>query len=293
MDDGKLVLMCLDTNGGLAWQRDVTAGNKNVRGDEGNFASPSPSTDGKHVWAMFGNGVLVCFDVSGNEVWRANLQERYGRFQIQFGLSSTPVLFEGRLYIQLIHSGGAHLVALNGLDGSEVWHQRRESDARAECEHSYASPQLYQDDDHQLLLCHGADYISAHRLSDGSEVWRCGGLHPAAGYDPTLRFVASPLAVPGMIVVPSAKKGILVSLKPNGSGNITGQKDYYHWEFGTTPDVPSPLRVGDYVYLCRENGNLICLEARDGKRALSRANARPTSPRISRLRRREDLPDGP
>ncbi len=261
----KLVLLSVNTDGELLWERAVADGNKNVRGDEGNFASPSPSTDGRHVWAMFGNGVLVCFDFQGEEIWKVDLQKRYGEFKIQFGLSSTPVLFGDRLYLQLIHSGGAHLVALDKADGSQVWHRLRESDATDECEHSYASPQLYDDGQQQLLLIHGADYITAHSLADGREIWRCGGLHPAAGYDPTLRFVASPLALPGMIVVPSAKKGILVSLKPDGRGDITDQEAHYHWRYHITPDVPSPLKVGDYVYLCRENGNLICLEAATGK----------------------------
>jgi outer membrane protein assembly factor BamB len=265
VQDDKLLLMALNTHGEVLWSREVTAGNRNVRADEGNFASPSPSTDGTHVWALFGNGVLVCYDFSGREVWRVDLQQRYGDFDIQFGMASTPVLYQDRLYLQLIHTGGAHVIALDKKDGSEVWHQLRASDARDECEQSYASPQLYVDDQYQLFLTHGADYIVAHRLSDGSEVWRCGGLHPAAGYDPTLRFVASPLITAGMIVVPSAKQGTLVSLKPDGHGDITDKRVHYHWRFPTTPDVPSPLKVDDYVYLCRENGNLICLEASTGK----------------------------
>jgi len=272
--DDELLLMSLSTDGDVLWSRDITSGNRDLRVDEGNFASPSPSTDGQHVWALFGNGVLVCHNVKGDEVWRVDLQQRYGKFNIQFGMASTPVLYQDRLYLQLIHTGGAHVIAINKQDGAEVWHQTRESDAHDECEHSYASPQLYHDDQHQLLLSHGADYIVAHRLNDGMEVWRCGGFHPDAGYDPTLRFVASPLATPGMIVVPSAKKGILVSLKPNGRGNITNNSAHYHWRFETTPDVPSPLKVGDYVYLCRENGNLICLEAETGKELYERRTHR-------------------
>ena len=37
------------------------------------------------------------------------------------------------------------------------------------------------------------------------------------------------------------------------------------WSFAVTPDVPSPLILDDYVYLCRENGNLICLDRKTGK----------------------------
>ena len=53
-----------------------------MRGDEGNLASPSPSTDGKHVWAMMGTGDLACFTADGKQVWKFNLQDRYGKFDI-------------------------------------------------------------------------------------------------------------------------------------------------------------------------------------------------------------------
>ncbi|EAQ79628.1 outer membrane protein assembly factor BamB family protein [Blastopirellula marina] len=260
-----LVLICLDTSGKQLWKKSVGSGNRVVRSDEGNSASPSPVTDGKHVWCFFTTGDLACFDFAGKEIWKTNVQDRFGKFDIQFGMTSTPVLDNGKLYLQLIHSGGAKVIALNAETGGEVWQVKRESDAYAECEHSYASPMIYDDGQLKFLLTHGADYSIAYDLESGKELWRVGGLHPPAGYDETLRFVASPLAAPGLIVVPSAKRGILVAVKPDSQGNITDKADSYFWKFDTTPDVPSPLAVGDYVYLCRENGNLICLDRKTGE----------------------------
>lgn len=264
-DESDLLLICASTDGEMLWKRIIAEGNEVVRDDEGNFASPSPSTDGEHVWCFMGQGELACFDFEGNEVWKFNVQQRIGEFDIAFGLTSTPVLDGDSLYLQLIHTGGARVVAINKRTSEVVWNVPRASDAHDECLHSYASPALYRDDEREFLLTHGADYIIAHRLEDGSEVWRCGGLHPLSRYDPTLRFVASPLAVPGMIVVPSAKMGRLVALKPDGQGDVTEQAGHQHWWFDTTPDVPSPLAVGELVYLCRENGNLICLDAASGE----------------------------
>jgi outer membrane protein assembly factor BamB len=81
-----------------------------------------------------------------------------------------------------------------------------------------------------------------------------------------LRFVASPVAVPGYIVVPSAKNRGVLCLKPDGKGDITDKMEFSHWRWtSNTPDVPSPLVVGDYVYFCKENGNLICAEAKTGE----------------------------
>lgn len=265
VDGDDLVLMCIGTNGQEKWRRKLSSGNREVRGDEGNSAAPSPSTDGKYVWAFFTNGSLACFDFAGNEIWQFDVEERYGKFDIQFGMTSTPVLHGDKLYLQLIHSGGAKVVALDKTTGKEVWAVARPSDARQECEHSYASPIVYDGPEAKFLLTHGADYSIAYDLESGEEIWRVGGLHPPGRYDVTLRFVSSPVAKDGMVVVPSAKRGITAAVKTTSKGNITDKKEDYFWTFDVTPDVPSPLIVGDYVYLCRENGNLIVLEKESGK----------------------------
>lgn len=267
-----LVLMCVGTDGKERWKNTLGSGDKAARGDEGNLASPSPSTDGKHVWAFVGTGDLACFDVDGKEVWKYNVQDKYGKFQIQFGMSSTPVLHEGRLYLQLIHGEGdpktreAVVVALDAATGKEVWKIDRASDARAENEHSYASPTLYLDGDKTFLITHGADYVIAHNLRDGAELWRSGDLHPPSRYDPTLRLVASPVANEGLIVVPSAKQGKLLGLKPGGTGDITGNGAFRAFTYSRTPDVPSPLIHDGLVYLCREDGVLVCLDAKTGEK---------------------------
>lgn len=273
VDGKKMLLMCFDTAGQERWRREVTSGNKDVRIDEGNSASPSPATDGKHVWTFMANGILACYDVDGKEVWKFDVQDRYGKLNIQFGMTSTPLLHEGRLYLQLIHGDGdpktreAVVVCLDAASGKEIWRQSRPSDARDECEHSYASPVLYSDGQQTYLLVHGADCITAHRLDDGSEIWRCGNLNPKATYNPTLRFVASPSASPGLIVVPTAKSGKVVGLKPGGKGDITDSKDFVLWTMtSNTPDVPSPLIHDGLVYLCRETGNLIVLDAKTGRK---------------------------
>jgi outer membrane protein assembly factor BamB len=281
---GELLLLCIDTNGKQQWQQVVAQGNQNSRGDEGNSASPSPVTDGQHVWTFMGDGTLACYTVKGEQVWKFNLQDRYGRFQIQFGMSSTPVLEQGRLYLQLIHGEGnpqtreAVVVALDGKTGAEVWKVDRPSDAEAENEHSYASPVLYRDDKTTLLLSHGADFIIAHDLQDGHEVWRCGGLNrrddTVLPYDRTLRFVASPATAPGLIIAPSAKQHPLLAIRAGGSGDITNSAKHRIWDWKRTPDVPSPLILDGLVYLCMENGNLTVLEADTGKEVYSQATHR-------------------
>lgn len=261
-----LVLMAVSTGGERLWEQTVANHNESVRGDEGNFASPSPMTDGKHVWAIMGTGDIGCYALDGKKAWKFNLQDRVGKFNIAFGMTSTPVLDGDRIYLQLLFTGGRHVLALDKGTGETVWQVERKSDARDECEHSYASPTLYRDGRQEYLLTHGGDYIVAHRLTDGSEIWRCGGLNPLGNYNPTLRFVASPLAVPGLIVVPSAKNGPVLGIDPTAKGNITESEESHRWTRGeNTPDVPSPLVHDGLVYLCRENGTLLVLDAKTGE----------------------------
>lgn len=272
VDGQNLVLMCVYTSGKELWRQVVGVGNKEVRGDEGNSASPSPCTDGKRVWTFMANGMLACYTIDGQEVWKFDIQTRYGKLNIAFGMTSTPVLDGDRLYLQLIHGEGnpstreAKIVALDKATGAEVWQHDRSSDAKAECEHSYASPVLYRDGEREYLLTHGADFVVAHSLKDGSEIWRCGDLNPKGRYNNTLRFVASPVCVPGLIVVPSAKNGPVFALKPDIKGDVTEKADAFLWKKPAgTPDVPSPLVVDGLVYLCRENGNLTCVDAKTGE----------------------------
>jgi outer membrane protein assembly factor BamB len=265
-DGDDVVLLCISTGGRELWKRKLATGKARFRTDEGNQASPSPSTDGKRVYAFTGTGDFACFDFAGGEVWRFNAQERYGPFKIQHGMHVTPLLHGDCLYHSLLHSGGWWVMAIDKATGKEVWKVKRDSDARAECEQSYASPCLWHNGKDEYLIVHGCDYATAHRLSDGSEIWRLGGLNPKDSYNFTLRFVTTPVTAPDLIVVPTAKSGPVVGVKPDAKGMITAGSAFEQWRVPRiTPDVPSPLVHDGLVYLCREMGILVCLDAKTGK----------------------------
>jgi outer membrane protein assembly factor BamB len=259
-----VVLLCVSTDGKELWKRKLGSARVRTMNNEGNAASPSPSTDGKHVWAFVASGDLACFDFDGKEVWKFNAQDRYGKFGLQFGMHSTPLLYGDRLYLQLFHTAGAWVVALDKETGKDVWKVARQSDGTNECLDSYASPCIWHKGKDAYLITHGNDYAIAHRLEDGSEIWRVGDLNPKNNYNRTLRFVASPVATPELIVVPSAKHGPVVGVKPDASGLLMSGSAHEQWRFKDTPDVPSPLIHDGLVYLCREKGTLVCLDAKTG-----------------------------
>lgn len=276
-----LVLIAISTkDGSKLWKQKVGSGNQDARAGEGNSASPSPSTDGKHVWCFFGTGILACYTVDGQPVWKVDVNERFGKLDIQFGMTSTPVLHGDSLYLQLIHgpmkfddnSRTGKVIKLDKKTGETEWEIDRITNAGFECKHSYASPFIYQDDKQEFLVVHGADCITGHKLSDGKELWRFGELNGPTQLnpkqnDPTFRFVASPTVVPGTIIVPTAKEGPLVVLKVNEalSGDSSKKPEVVSWSIPRTPDVSIPVIVDGLVYILHKDGKLQCMDLKSGE----------------------------
>ena len=260
----ELLLLAVGRDGRLLWQREVDRGALRVASfasHETNAASPSPVTDGERVWALFGTGKLISVDFDGKLVWETDLAARYGRPNMYFGLSMSPLLHGDRLYLQLLHTDAQLVVALDKATGAEVWKTERPTDARDECLHSYASPVPFRD----TVLIHGADYITAHRMSDGAEVWRHGSYNPAESYNSAYRMVATPVVSGDLVVVPTAKRGPVFGLRPAAAEGLVTPASGLDWTLERgTPDVPSPLVLGDFVYLSGERGTLTVLRAADG-----------------------------
>jgi len=139
-NEGKdLVLLCIDAGDGeVVWKRPVGSGNTDARSGEGNSASPSPATDGRHVWVFFSTGRLACYTVGGDEVWSFDVGKRFGKLDIQFGMTSTPVLDGDALYLQLIHgpmklddqTRTGKVIRLDKTTGATVWEVDRITDAQ-------------------------------------------------------------------------------------------------------------------------------------------------------------------
>lgn len=267
--DGKdLVVMCLKTSdGSTVWKKVAAKATRvSIRNDEGNEAGASPTTDGKHVWSFFGTGDLVCHDVNGEEIWKNDLQKAYGRFSIQHGMHITPLVHGDKIYSVLLTNGGHWIIAFDKLTGKEVWKHARKSDAKGESREAYSSPILWTTGKEPCLVVLGCDYTTAHDLKTGDEIWRLTDLNPIKGYSSALRIIASPVATKEELVVPTARGGLVVAMKPGAKGDVNSDSSFELWRKPKgAPDVPSPVIDGGLVYLGRENGMLHCWEALSGK----------------------------
>ncbi|MBY0457248.1 MAG: PQQ-binding-like beta-propeller repeat protein, partial [Gemmataceae bacterium] len=271
VDGDNVVLLCVSTDGKEKWKEKLSdTGKKRYpnpsKGEVGD-ANASCSTDGKHVWAFASNGALACFTVEGKPVWTADLQ-KYGAFAIQFGCHWTPVLYKDTLYLQVMHRKAQLLVALKADTGKEIWKKERPGYSKGESPDVYASAFIWEGEGGPLLVAHGNDFCTGHKLTDGAEVWRVTGLNP--GPSGAWRFVSNPLLTPDLIVVPSCKDGPTVAFNPVGAkGEINPDNKAELWRLPAsqnfrTPDVIAPIRVDDIIYTTGD-GPFHALEAKTGK----------------------------
>ena len=115
-------------------QLEAAARGRNRIGNKQNMSSPSPVTDGKHVWVMTGTGILKAFDFAGKELWTRDIQKDYGKFGIQFGYASSPLLHGDALYLQVLHgmnTDDPSYVLEDRHDDGEDRVARRAADQRA------------------------------------------------------------------------------------------------------------------------------------------------------------------
>jgi outer membrane protein assembly factor BamB len=260
----KIFLLALDRkDGSTRWQREIDSGNELFR--KQNSASPSAITDGSHVWIITGHGKFSCFTMDGKEVWKRDIQADYGRFGLNHGYASTPLMHGDRLYVQVLHGmktdDPSYVFAVEKASGKTIWKVERPTDAQRESPDNYSTPQMATVDGKQQLVVSGGDYVTGHDLETGRELWRLGGFNPTN--NPANRTIASSLVIGGMVFTPSTRGRPFIGFRAGGSGNITGKNELWTNDLGA--DVPTPTTDGKYIYVLNDRGYLNCLEAETGK----------------------------
>lgn len=259
----KIFLIAIDRkNGSIRWQRQIDSGNRLFR--KQNSASPSPVTDGNRVWIMTGNGKLACFTLDGKEVWKRDIQAEYGKFGLNHGYASSPLLYGERLYVQVLHGMLTHdpsyVFAVDKNTGKTLWKVDRPTDARMESPDNYATPQMARAAGKLQLVISGADYVTGHDPDTGKELWRIGGFNPTN--NPANRTIASSLVIGENVFTPSMRGRPFIAFHAGGSGNITGKSEL--WTNNLGADVPTPTTDGKYIYVLGDSGIMNCIEAATG-----------------------------
>jgi len=259
----KIFLLAIDRkDGSIRWQRQIDSGNQLFR--KQNSASPSAITDGQHVWIMTGNGKFSCFTMGGEVVWKRDIQADYGKFGLNHGYASTPLLHKDRLYVQVLHGmhtdEPAYVFAAAKDTGKTLWKVDRPTDAKSESPDNYATPQLATVDGKLQLIISGADYVTGHDPDTGKELWRIGGFNPTDNR--ANRTIASSVVIGDLVFTPSTRGRPFIGFKAGGSGDITGKSELWTNNLGS--DVPTPTTDGKYLYVLGDSGIVNCIEAATG-----------------------------
>ena len=260
---GHIELWALDrADGSLRWKRHLS--DRDTRGRKQNMSSPSPVTDGAHVFVLTGTGVLKAFDFEGAELWSRDIQADYGDFGLNWGYASSPLLFEDGIYVQVLHGmktdDPSYILRIDKATGETVWRMERPTAAIRESPDSYTTPFVHNVDGRNELVITGGDVVTGHDLDTGRERWRADGLNPEN--NGAYRIVASPVVKEGIIYAPTRVKPLL-ALRTGGEGDIT--ESHRIWSFDRGPDVPSPVTDGERFYVVTDNGVMYALDAKSGE----------------------------
>lgn len=119
LKNGKQVLIALDVSTGQTiWETPHGQRYSNGRGDG---PRGTPTVDGNRVYALGGDGNLVCAAATtGAIIWEKHLLKTYGGRNIRWGISESPLVDGSRV---IVNAGGpgASIVALDRETGAELW----------------------------------------------------------------------------------------------------------------------------------------------------------------------------
>ena len=282
VDADKKVLLatCLDRkNGQVLWQKEIAEGISRDR--RSTFAAASAVTDGEIVVFFYANGDVVCYDFKGDQKWTRNIQKDYGPFAFLWTFASSPTLYDGKLYLQVLQrdvpvsgrgladqKNESYLLAMEPETGKTLWRQIRPSKAVAESREAYSTPLPFSINGKEQLVIVGGDCLTGHDPKTGQELWRWGTYNPdRVGH---WRLVPSPVAGDGVILACTPKVHPIYAIRPGKEGVLGDEA--IAWtskglEMEVASDVPTPAFYDGDFFVLNDLGkkHLSRIEPRTGK----------------------------
>ena len=214
-------------------------------------ASATPTTDGRWVYAWFGNKGLMAVDFDGRVIWHRSL----GTFSNYHGTASSPLLYKDRLILFQDHgggtNGGAFVAALDARTGRTIWRTGRTGTV------GWSTPIAIQAFDHDEIIVSSQKRVHAYDPDTGQELWTCRGN--------LFEVIPTPVVGHGLLFCSSGRAGPTLAIRPGGTGDVTATHIAWQSPRGS-PFVPSPLLYGDYLYIVNDMASIAtCFEAVTGK----------------------------
>lgn len=248
-----LKVMCLARDTGkLLWERTAYEGTVyDDRHRKSSHASPTPATDGKHVFAYFGTEGLYCYDFNGKQIWKTSPGPIA---TLGMGTATSPVLFENLVILQCDEDNGekSFIAAYDKKNGKEVWKMPRAVQV------SWTTPLIVPTPQRAELITSGNEFIISYDPRTGKEWWRTKGHGSNA--------IASPLVGHGMVFIAAGyplKRTLAIKLGANGELDSLDANIVWRYNKGSAY-VPSPILLGEHMYLTTDRGQITCLDAKTG-----------------------------
>jgi outer membrane protein assembly factor BamB len=238
-------VLCFQASDGKPlWDTVVPAGKCLVDNWYHGYTVPTPVTDGKHVFALFGSAILVCLDFDGKIIWREELPRVK---DIDGGICSSPILYKDTIILPGIATPG--LRALDKKTGKVKWEQTTKA------RNGMATPALLTIAG-KLQLIHNAGGIQGLDPDTGELLWYC---QAQSGH-------SSPVFGKGLLYVDSGSgtNGTGTVVDPTGTGNVT--KTHIKWQTKVAGAAgTSAIIVGDYLYRIGNPELIQCLKVATGE----------------------------
>jgi outer membrane protein assembly factor BamB len=263
-------LLCLDAGSGkLLWQEKVPASSARIN-PLNTLASSTPATDGERVYVVFWDGKeieLFAYDFKGKLQWKRDL----GGFKSQHGAGTSPIVYNGVVYLNNDQDGSAAVLALDAKTGRDLWKAERK--AFRTC---YSVPFVHEKKNGAELIVASTAGITSYNPASGDVnwtfVWKFTGM--------ALRTVSSPISGNGLVFATSGDGSgarATIAVKVGGKGDVTATN--LAWERRdefNLPYVPCLLAYGDYVFSVtdldrgkRKRGMAACYLAKTGEEVWS------------------------
>ncbi|HEY3965518.1 MAG TPA: PQQ-binding-like beta-propeller repeat protein [Planctomycetaceae bacterium] len=253
-------VLCLDlATGKILWNRTAHEGRpETTLHIKNTYASETPATDGKRVYAYFGNLGVFCYDLEGRLVWSKKLETHATR--AGWGTAASPALFDNRLYIVNDNEEDSYLLALDAATGDELWRKPRDESS------NWSTPFVWRNELRTEIVTAGTNRVRSYDLQ-GNLLWELAGM--------SVITIGTPFADNGLLYVGSGYvldlRRPLYAIRPGGSGDIslgkqtTGDPAIAWCQPAVAPYNPSVLAYQGRIYILYDKGLFACLNAVTGE----------------------------
>lgn len=262
-DDGKqMFALCIDRGTGKVLQKILVFENEEPRfcHPTNSYASPTPVIESDRIYVHFGSYGTACLDTNtGDKLWeRRDFHCDHWR-----GPGASPILHEGRIHVAFDGFDVQYVVTLNKHDGSTVWKADRNIDYstdNGDHRKAYCTGLVITAEGQDQWISPSAEQTVAYAPDSGQELWRVshGGMNVAT----------RPLFQHGLVYITNGDsvgkiKPTLLAVRPDPE---LSEEERIVWTTDrSVPRRPSPVIVGDRLFMVGDDGVMSCLNAKNGE----------------------------